>query len=423
MVGLLGINRFLAAPLVAVLIAAGTFTSAQASSGAAPSLVQSCNTERGRPADRPVPAGQLVRRGIVGNIVSIDLEAGTMLVEMQFGTVEIAVPEEFDLTEELIGSRMAGLLEKEAKPVDVEPASGGGELEASSSGAEGETEGATESGSATGTEGETEGATDEPQEPIRTATATKIKIIPNQVSRFQEEVVVTSESDGSLGVVDEDGNEDTFEVTGEGGVQVVPEDTDESTDGTGDSTDGSGDATEGSDEATDGSDDATEGTDGTNEGTDGTTDGTDGTEASGLVVEQEVIEEGSDAVILLRCNSDHSKPEVRSALKAERITERLARFEAKLADRDAAKAERIASRLADHEARQEARLERTANNASGKGKDNANKALGKARGENQGQGGGNSGKSGTGNSGRGNSGGGNSGGGGGNSGGGGNPNN
>ena len=107
MFSLLGINRFLAAPLVAVLIMASTFTSAYAGSNGAPSLAPSCETERGRPAAKPIPQGQLVRRGVVGNIVGIDEEAGTMLVEMKFGTVEIAVPEDFDLTEELIGSRVA----------------------------------------------------------------------------------------------------------------------------------------------------------------------------------------------------------------------------------------------------------------------------------------------------------------------------
>ena len=83
MFSLLGINRFLAAPLVAVLIMASAFTSAYAGSNAAPLLSPSCDTERGRPADKPVPAGQLVRRGIVGEIVAIDEKAGTMLVEMK----------------------------------------------------------------------------------------------------------------------------------------------------------------------------------------------------------------------------------------------------------------------------------------------------------------------------------------------------
>ena len=55
---------------------------------------------------------------------------------------------------------------------------------------------------------------------------------------------------------------------------------------------------------------------------------------SELTVEQEVIEEGADTVILLQRNSDHSKPEVRSALKAERVTERLECFQVKLAQRD-----------------------------------------------------------------------------------------
>jgi len=72
MFSLLGINRFLAAPLVAVLIMASTFTSAYAGSNAAPLFAKSCSSERGRPADKPVPAGQLVRRGVVGNIVGID---------------------------------------------------------------------------------------------------------------------------------------------------------------------------------------------------------------------------------------------------------------------------------------------------------------------------------------------------------------
>ena len=137
---------------------------------------------------------------------------------------------------------------------------------------------------------------------------------------------------------------------------------------------------------------------------------------SELTAEQEVIKEGADTVILLQCNSDHSKPQVRSALKAERVTEWLECFQVKLTQRDEQKAERIATNLLKQQEREEAQLEKTSNNSPEGSKGKADKALGKARGEEQDSGNGNSGGSG-------NSGNGNSGGGGGNSGGGGgNPN-
>ena len=98
MFSLLGINKFLAAPLVAVLVMASTFTSAYAGSSAAPSFAPSCSSERGRPADKPVPEGQLVRRGVVGSIVGINEESGIYTrTEAQFFLMRILGGEENDL--------------------------------------------------------------------------------------------------------------------------------------------------------------------------------------------------------------------------------------------------------------------------------------------------------------------------------------
>ncbi|MDE0824980.1 MAG: hypothetical protein OSB07_13565 [Dehalococcoidia bacterium] len=61
------------------------------------------------------------------------------------------------------------------------------------------------------------------------------------------------------------------------------------------------------------------------------------------------------------------------------MTERLERFQVKLAQRDEQKAERIATNLLKQQERQEARLEKTSNNSPEGSKGRADKALGKAR--------------------------------------------
>ena len=149
-------------------------------------------------------------------------------------------------------------------------------------------------------------------------------------------------------IVDEDGEVENFEVTGDGGVQVPPE-------GEGDTTEpptGEGDTTEPP----------------TGEG-----DTTD------LGVEQEDIEAGTDAILLTQCSGPGAKAEIRSIQRADRIAERLERMAARVLERDESRAAKIADLQQRREEREQARLERTSNNASPESRGKVDKARGKGR--------------------------------------------
>ena len=86
------LNRWLAPPLIAVLLGSTMVSAVSASTSLAPHGAPACSKERGRPADKPIPPGQLVRRGVIGTFVGIS-ENGNILVETQFGVVELEAPE------------------------------------------------------------------------------------------------------------------------------------------------------------------------------------------------------------------------------------------------------------------------------------------------------------------------------------------
>ena len=113
------LNRLLAPPLIAILLASGMASTAFASNASSPALGPTCEKEHGRPKDRPPPPppGQLNRRGVIGSFAGVD-ENGNILVETQFGIVAIAPPEGFDATTVEEGSRIAAHLDKEAVPVE-----------------------------------------------------------------------------------------------------------------------------------------------------------------------------------------------------------------------------------------------------------------------------------------------------------------
>ena len=158
------INRLLAPGLIFVILAASPAQEAFANAYASPAAGPSCDVPNGKKVDRPVPPGQLNRRGLTGNVVKID--AGLITVGTQFGNVAISPPGSFDLSSLSVGNRIAALLEKEATPpVDVGPP-----------GAETDTPFGPEIPDVT---------TDTP--PFRVAVAKHITVIPTQASLCQGE--------------------------------------------------------------------------------------------------------------------------------------------------------------------------------------------------------------------------------------------
>ena len=184
MMAINALNRWLAPPLVALLLAGGTLSTALASTSASPSAAVSCLKEKGRPPDRPIPQGQLTRRGVVGTVDGLS-EDGNLLVRTKWGLVEIALPEGFEGTVE-VGSRIAALMEKAETdtPITVDP---------------------------------TEAATDTP---FRTGSALKLKVVPTKATLSHERGVVVSQDGDNVGVVDEDGEMGDAAVTGDGGDQI-----------------------------------------------------------------------------------------------------------------------------------------------------------------------------------------------------------
>ena len=231
------LNRLLAPPLIAILLVSGMASTASASYAASPAAVPSCEKEHGSPKDRPIPPGQLNRRGVIGSFAGVD-DSGNILVETQFGVVAIAPPEGFDATTVEEGSRIAAHLDKE--PLAVED------------------------GTPTGTD--TPLSITATDTPFRTGSALRIKVLPTEVTRSHDRGVIVGQEGDTVEVVDEGGEVENFEVTGDGGVQVPPEE--------------EGDTTE-------------------------------------PVVEQEVVEAGTDAILLTQCAGPGAKAEVRSIQRAE----------------------------------------------------------------------------------------------------------
>ena len=176
-------HRWLMPPLVAALLASTIGPAVYANGPASPLAVPSCDKERGRPPDRPIPPGQLKRRGVVGTVVAVDADAGTITVETQFGNVEMATPDGFNFDDVEEGDRIASLLTKDPEET-VDPT-----------------------------------ATDTP---FRIGTASKIKIVPGKASYTHDEAVILGQEGDTIEVLDEDGNSSNVGVTGAGGVQGTP---------------------------------------------------------------------------------------------------------------------------------------------------------------------------------------------------------
>ncbi len=320
------INRLLAPGLIFAILAASPAYAAFANTYASPAAGPSCDAPKGKKVDRPVPPGQLTRRGLTGNVVKID--GGLITVGTKFGNVAISPPVGFDMGTLSVGNRIAALLEKEEKPpVDVGPPGADTDTPFGPEVPEGTTD--------TPPFGPEipEVTTDTP--PFREAMAKRITIIPTQASLSHHRGVVQGQDDNSIVVVDEDGDEDDLEVTGDGGVQTSPDD-------------------------------------GTGDGSDGTGDGGDGTG-----VEQEQVEAGTDAILLIECAGD--KATVRSIQRADRVAQRIDRLLVKAQERDVARAAKLAALQQKNEDRKQARLDRTSQNAPPGAKGNIDKARGKGK--------------------------------------------
>ena len=306
------INRLLAPGLILVLLAASPAQEAFANAYASPAAGPSCDAPKGKKVDKPVPAGQLTRRGLTGNVVKID--GGLITVRTKFGNVAISPPVGFDMGTLSVGNRIAALLEKEEKPpVDV-----------GSPGADTDTPLRPVVGELT---------TDTP--PFREAMAKRITVIPTQASFSHHRGVILGQDDDSIVIVDEDGDEDDLEVTGDGGVQTPPDD------GTGD---------------------------------------------GGTGVEQEEIEEGTDAILLIQCAGGLAT--VRSIQRADRVAQRIERLLVKAQERDESRAAKLAALQVKNEERKQARLDRTSQNGPPGAKGSIDKAQGKGKPSDKGQGGG-----------------------------------
>lgn len=269
------LNRWLIAPLMAMLVVGATTSGVFADQSSSPSAAPSCSKERGRPSDKPIPPGQLTRRGVVGTYEGTT-EDGNILVSTQLGLVEITPPVDFDLESLEEGvSRIATLLEKEPEPVGI-----------------------VASGAATDT-------------PFKTGSALKLKVIPTEATLSHDRGVVVTQGDDSIGVLGEDGDVENLELTGEGG---------------------------------------------------------------------DPIEDGTDVILLTQCSGVEATAEIRNIQRADKIAERLERFQAKFAD-DPEKAAKFADLAQKHLDKLEARLAQTAEKAPPGAKDKAAKALGKVRGQ------------------------------------------
>ena len=175
--------------------------------------------------------------------------------------------------------------------------------------------------------------------PFRIGTAAKIKIVPGEASFTHDEAVILGQEGDTIEVLDEDGNVGNVGVTGAGGVQGTP--TESPT-------------------------------------PDPTPTESPTPDPSDLVVGPETVEAGTDAILLVQCSGAGATAELRSIQRADRIAERLERLQAKFADNPekAAKFEELQQR---RDEREQARLEKTSNNAPASAKGKVDKARGKGQ--------------------------------------------
>ena len=328
--------------LIAALLALGTTTAALAATTTSPALVPTCDTQRMGPPQRDPSPGQLTRRGIIGYVIQTVDEGGTLVtivVGTQFGSVDISVPEGFD-TEINVGDRVAVLTVKEPTPPESTPPVVGTPPEDP------------QTGTPIIFEPPEEGQTDTT---FRITVAKKMTIIPSTSSRSHSRAVVQSQGDGTIEVIDDQGNVNQFGTTDEGGVQVPP------TEGDGTSGDGTGGDTSGQT----------------------TGDGTTGLEGEGdepPAVEQEIVTSGTDAILLTQCSGPGADPIIRSILQASRIAARLVRLQTRFAD-DPDKLAKFEELQDAQSERLQARLDRTASNAPPGSQASVGKAQRQASGE------------------------------------------
>ncbi|MBI4202684.1 MAG: hypothetical protein HY532_06210 [Chloroflexi bacterium] len=312
MAGRKGINTWLGTFLAVMALTSGGISGVMASGGASPLAAPSCEKERGRPLDKPKPAGQYARRGLIGDVVGVT-DQGNIIVGTQFGNVEIVPPDGFEVGGLGPGVRIAAHMDTDALPI------GGGPAEALTDTpfTVVVTEGAT------GTAGTVTGTS------FRIGTALSIKVVPGQGTRSHSRGVVVGLGGDSVAVADEDGSVDEAVIAGDGGVQTLSAETD-----------------------------------------------------TAPFLEHEEVEEGTDVVLLVECSGPGATAQVKSILKADRVTQRLERLEAKFED-DPEKAARFAELKQDQLERTEARLTKTEDNAPASVRGNVEKAKGKGQAQTQ----------------------------------------
>ncbi|MCH7482533.1 MAG: hypothetical protein IIC31_06870 [Chloroflexi bacterium] len=130
-------------------------------------IADASDTDDGPRGDKPIPPGQLKRRGIFGTIVATG--DGFVTIETKFGNVTVNVENSDDFT---IGDRFTALLDRSPVPPDAS--------------------------------GTTDGS-------FRTVTALRTKSIPGKATRGHRRSVVVDSStgtddEGTLTVLDDDGN-------------------------------------------------------------------------------------------------------------------------------------------------------------------------------------------------------------------------
>ena len=172
------------AVITLVLMAQTTFASGAARvSGAAPSgslPFQATDSDDRPRGDKPIPLGELVRRGIFGTV--LDTGDGFVIIETTFGDVTVNVENSDDFA---VGDRFAALLDRSPVPAE---------------------------------------ATDPPEEgSFRTVTALRVTGVPSQSSRLHQRALVVRSSSadgrgGKLTVLDDDGNEIDLDTDGDTGA-------------------------------------------------------------------------------------------------------------------------------------------------------------------------------------------------------------
>ena len=153
---------------------------------------------------------------------------------------------------------------------------------------------------------------------IRVAQALRITIVPSQSTRVHQTGVVLTQGEGLIEVVNEEGEVEEMELSEaeEGGVQVLST--------------GEGERVESTAEP---------------------------------IVEQEIVEEGGEAVLLVQCEGPEGTPTVRSLQRVDRIAERMAALQARAEAREAHRNEKLDELQQRWDERHQDRLDNTLNNA------------------------------------------------------------